>query len=71
MNNSKMIGFIKWFKEKKGYGYINGLDDETYYFEIIDCVNINEIFKEGDKVLFIPHFVDLEYATQVEKVSEE
>ena len=27
--------------------------------------------REGDKVLFIPHFVDLEYATEVEKVSEE
>ena len=70
MSNIKMLGIIKWFKKKKGYGYIIGADDESYYFELINCVNMNERFEEGDKVMFIPNFVDLEYAIEVEKIAE-
>jgi len=64
----KMIGVIKWYKEKKGYGYIIGADDDTYYFDINNCLNTKEIFTEGDKVLFIPNYEELSYATEVEKM---
>jgi len=70
MNNQKMFGTIKWFKETKGYGYIIGSDEESYYFELSDCINQKEQFKTGDKVLFIPMFTELEYAKKVEKVKE-
>lgn len=65
----KMKGKIKWFKKEKGYGYIIGADDETYFFELIDCVNKNETFLPDDEVLFIPNFINLECAKKVEKVS--
>ena len=64
----KMKGNIKWYKNNKGYGYIIGADDETYFFEITDCVDLDAKFNEGDEVLFIPEFVDMEYAREVEKV---
>ena len=64
----KMQGTIKWYKKNKGYGYIIGADDETYFFEITDCVNLKEEFQEGDEVLFIPEFIEMEYARSVEKV---
>ena len=66
----KMNGIIKWYKENKKYGYIIGSDDETYFFEITDCININETFNPGDKVLFIPEFKEMDYATKVEKVMD-
>ena len=62
------MGVVKWYKKTKGYGYIIGSDDESYYFNIMNCVNLNENFNAGDKVLFIPEFGDMDYATQVEKV---
>lgn len=66
----KISGKVKWFKEDKGYGYIIGVDGDTYYFEINNCINLKETFKEEDKVLFIPNFGDMDYATSVEKVGE-
>lgn len=63
-----MYGKIKWYKENKGYGYIIGADEETYFFEKIDCVNINDTFSEGEEVLFIPSFVGIASASKVEKV---
>jgi len=66
----KISGKIKWYKKEKGYGYITGLDGDTYYFEISNCLNKKEEFKEGDTVLFIPNFDDIDYATNVEKVGE-
>ncbi len=66
----KMRGLIKWYKPKKGYGYIVGADGELYYFELINCINKNELFIMGDEVLFVPVF-EGEYAKQVEKVSYE
>ena len=64
----KMFGTIKWFKKNKGYGYIIGSDDDTYFFEKIDCINLKETFNQGDKVLFVPNFGEFTYATAVEKV---
>lgn len=71
MDDTKMIGNIKWFKKEKGYGYIIGGDDETYFFELLDCVDQNSDFKEGDEVLFIPMFRGIDYASKVEKVQHE
>ena len=44
-------------------------DDETYYFSNLDCINLNETFNEGDNVLFIPVFGEMDSASKVEKVS--
>ena len=66
-----MNGVVKWFKNKKGFGYIIGADGETYLFELIDCINPNEEFNAGDKVIFIPVFGELESASKVEKVPNE
>ena len=66
-----MLGKIKWYKEKKGYGYIIGGDNETYFFELADCVNKEEIFNEGDLVMFIPQFGLMDQALKVEKYKNE
>ena len=66
--NEKIYGKIKWFKNEKGYGYIIGDDDDTYFFEIINCTNLNETFNKDDQVLFVPNFGEFSYATKVEKV---
>ncbi len=65
-----MYGKIKWFKINKGYGYIIGADNDTYFFEIIDCVNQNETFLPDDEVLFIPKIGELNIATKVEKIGD-
>lgn len=67
----KMFGKIKWFKKNKGYGYIIGADEDTYFFEIIDCVNPYENFETDDEVMFIPEFGELATAIKVEKVKNE
>ena len=65
----KMAGKIKWFKSGKGYGYIIGADDETYFFSRNECINYQEEFNEGDNVLFEPEFGDeMDKAINVEKV---
>ena len=66
----KMNGVVKWYKENKKYGYIIGADDESYFFSIMNCVDFNETFRTGDKVLFIPEFGEMDYATMVEKVDD-
>ena len=65
-----MLGKIKWFKDHKGYGYIIGADEETYFFEIMNCINPNDKFASGDSVKFIPNFFETEVATEVEKVGD-
>ena len=65
----KMRGIVKWYKPNKGYGYIVGADGELYYFSIVNCINPKEEFKQGDEVLFIPIFEEMEYASSVEKVA--
>ena len=66
--SEKIYGKIKWYKKEKGYGYIIGNDDDTYFFEIINCTNLKENFNKDDQVLFVPNFGDFSYATKVEKV---
>ena len=66
-----MHGKVKWYQEKKGYGYIIGDDDVTYFFEIMNCEGSDDSFCPGDEVLFIPHFREVEYATEVEKLRQQ
>ena len=68
MKQEKMLGEIKWYKKNKGYGYILGADEETYFFELINCLDTNEIFNTGDIVKFIPNMGSIDFATRVEKV---
>lgn len=69
--STKMIGNIKWFKENKGYGYINGYDEEVYYFEIINLETETENIKTGTKVKFIPNTqTEIPYADQIELYEE-
>ena len=67
MKTLKMLGTIKWYKDNKGYGYIVGADEETYYFESLDCIMEYDSLLTDDVVKFIPHIGDFEYATEVEK----
>lgn len=67
--NQKMLGRIKWFKLEKGYGYITGYDEESYYFEIANILeNTNSsILKENTEVLFIPNmFTKIPFASEIE-----
>ena len=66
--DNKMYGKIKWYKKSKGYGYIIGSDDQTYYFNTVGCINPNDSFSENQEVKFIPNYLETEYATKVEKV---
>lgn len=68
MEQLKMLGTIKWYKKNKGYGYIIGADEETYFFELLNCINSNEVFNTNDVVKFIPNMGSIDYATKVEKV---
>ena len=64
----KMLGKIKWFKNNKGYGYINGYDNEKYFFDISNSVEEQE-YTENDEVKFIPMFDSrIPYAKFVEKI---
>lgn len=64
----KMLGKIKWFKNNKGYGYINGYDNEKYFFDISNSVEEQE-YTENDEVKFIPMFDSrIPYAKSVEKI---
>ena len=63
----KMLGTVKWYKPHKGYGYIIGSDDETYFFEIMNCLDPHEEFKTGDKVRFMPNFLSMDFASEVER----
>ena len=65
---SKMLGRIKWYLEKKGYGYIIAGDDNSYYFKLVDLIDKNYIPKENDMVKFIPNFDAIDSATEVEKI---
>lgn len=65
-----MLGKIKWYKEHKGYGYIIGSDDVTYYFQNINCLDTEYNYREGEEVKFIPNYFPMEYATEIEKVKE-
>lgn len=60
-----MYGAIKWYNPNKGYGYIIGSDDETYFFRSAVAYIANE------QVLFTPNLIDLMYvATNIEKITQ-
>ena len=64
---NKMIGRIKWFKKDKGYGYITGFDDETYYFEISSLIVDEDKIKENLLVNFIPKSIGtMSYADNID-----
>lgn len=49
-----MNGTVKWFNEKKGYGFIandEGGDDVFVHFSAIECEGFKTL-KEGQKVTF-------------------
>ena len=65
----KIIGKVKWFKPKKGYGYIIGYDNQTYYFEIDSLLIDIKKIKTGLIVKFIPNsFASLAFADQIEEL---
>ena len=67
----KLIGKIKWFKEEKGYGYITGYDEETYYFELDNLLIDIEKIKPELEVKFIPNtFTSMSYADEIELAEE-
>lgn len=69
---SKAVGKIKWFEKDKGYGYIIGYDEETYYFNIIHSIKEDEEYQEGDRVEFEPMFEsELIHARKVGKVERQ
>ena len=69
MEEIKMPGVIKWYDKEKGYGYILGYDDESYYFSVNSLEKPYDNFTKGEEVLFIPEFTDMCYARKVEKVN--
>lgn len=46
-----MQGKVKWFSEVKGYGYIVGIDENDYYFNVHE-VQGAELPRKGDAVTF-------------------
>ena len=49
-----MLGTVKWFDEKKGYGFIIGEDEKDYFFHFSSIIT-EEGFKtagDGQKVTF-------------------
>ena len=48
INEDRMYGKVKWYKPERGYGYIIGYDEETYFFRS------GENFLANDEVLFEP-----------------
>lgn len=67
--NKKINGTIKWYNKIKKEGYIIGIDEEKYYFDLLSQEDINEIFESNDEVLFIPIFEnEIPYAEKVEKI---
>jgi len=60
-----MIGKIKWFNKTCGYGYIQGYDDTTYYFQLnsVSC-DIKDI-KKDIEVKFIPNYGNIDFAMDV------
>ncbi len=50
-----MKGTVKWFSEKKGYGFITGADGKDYFFHHSSIVMSGfKTLYEEDQVEFIP-----------------
>jgi CspA family cold shock protein len=49
-----MQGIIKWFNEKKGFGFVVGEDGTEYFVHISKIINTKITPKENDKVDFEP-----------------
>lgn len=49
-----MTGRIKFYNEKKGYGFIRGDDEKETFFHITDVINFGGVnyLKEGQQVTY-------------------
>lgn len=45
-------GFVKWFSQQKGFGFLMAESGEEYFFHISDVYQ-NKVFDEGTHVTFI------------------
>ena len=68
-----MEGTVKWFNIKKGYGFIDGDDGESYFVHY-SALAQGKFLKENDKVSFEPVETDkgrqAQNVTLLEKGSE-
>lgn len=60
-----MEGTVKWFSERKGYGFVEGEDGEDYFVHHTQIPD-DEIFEEDDEVEFEP--VETEKGLQAQDV---
>jgi CspA family cold shock protein len=47
----KMKGVVKFYNEKKGFGFINTEENKDLFFHVTDVTN-QEVLKEKDRVKF-------------------
>jgi len=52
-----MKGTVKWFNERKGYGFIAGEDDQEYFVHM-SALGEGVSLRENDKVTFEPEKSD-------------
>lgn len=47
-----MKGIIKFFKQEKGYGFVQDMAKNDFFFHISKSINKEEVYKIGDLVIF-------------------